>query len=306
MILNSRNWGIGAVLAVLVGLLTPGSASAFPDEPASLDEGFEGVPRHERRFHILPELGFFRGTQPGDIDVTLVSPMFEFRLQFAEHFIFQGLWGGTYINVRQGDDISPGNTFRSGNAYGAFHYQGAKGEFSYRFGAGVTIPIATVPDDPGANQVRASLAYATAAGIRGNWNYWLWNPHTVSVIVPLRLERRRSSGFLWGTEFDVGAMISIDSRSSDFNGAYVGMLAMLGYEVTSWFRTGANFTLVLLPGWDGSTNAKTQLAVEPFFRFGTENQFGAAKLLINIDSPNGFAFDKQGLWGVNLVGGFAF
>lgn len=298
----SRGWGVALALAVTIIVIAPSVALAFPAEPESLDEGFEGMPRHEKRFQLLPELGFFRGSLEA-ADGTVVSPMVEFRLQLAEHFILQAVWGGVYINLDQAEnDAAPTNTFRSGSPFVAVHYQGVKGEFSYRFGLGVTVPIATLPDNLN-SRVTAQTAYTFAAAIRGNWNFWIWNPHTVSIIVPMRMERRRASGFIWGVEFDAGAMISINEKNTFSDGAVIQMGGTMGYEVTPWFRTGANFTLVILPSFEGQ---KTQLAVEPYFRFGGENQFGVAKLLINIDRPHGFAFDDNGVWGLNLGGGFAF
>ena len=63
-------------------------------------------------------------------------------------------------------NIEPDNTFRVGNPFVAFHYQGKKNQFSYRVGAGVAIPVASLSDDV-ASRVTQSSAYYLAAALRG-------------------------------------------------------------------------------------------------------------------------------------------
>jgi hypothetical protein len=186
----------------------------------------------------------------------------------------------------------------------AFHYQGKRNQFSYRLGVGVTIPVATVTDD--LNEVFAQQsAYSLAAAVRGNTNYWLWDAHAVSVIIPIAVERHKPSGFLWGAYLDTGAMIKIDNKNNrtsktDF---IMQMAAMMGYQATDWLRVGSRFSLVLIPKFKQNN---TQLAVEPYLRFGKDNAFGTVLLNINIDNPWGFSFDKSQVWGLRIGGGAAF
>jgi hypothetical protein len=186
----------------------------------------------------------------------------------------------------------------------AFHYQGKKEQFSYRAGVGVTIPAATLPDD--ANEATtAGTAYKNAAAMRGNRMFWLWDPHTVSVIVPIGFERRKPSGFLWGAYLDTGALIKLNDKNArtsktDF---IMQMAAMMGYQATDWLRVGSDFSLVLIPKYQAQ---KTQLAVQPFMRFGSENAFGALMVNINLDNPNGFSFDSARVWGLRIAGGASF
>ena len=66
------------------------------------------------------------------------------------------------------------------------------------------------------------------------------------------------------------------------------MVAMMGYHATDWLRVGSRFSLVLIPKF---SLANTQLAVEPYLRFGNDNAFGAIRVNINLDNPYGFSFD---------------
>ena len=280
--------------------LAPGQASAFTDEPYSLDEGPKA---HTKRFHILGELGLFAGNLEDGQKRVLVSPLFDLRLQIAYSVLFQVTWGMSYANV-DNDQGESDNTFRIGNPYAAFHYQGKKNQFSYRVGVGVTIPAATLPDD-NAERIVAQTAYTLAAALRGNTGFWLWDAHSVSVIIPIAFERRKPSGFLWGMYLDTGVMIKINDKNNrdKKNDFIMQTVGMMGYQATDWLRVGSRVSLVLIPKFSG---AKTQLAVEPYVRFGNENAFGAIRLNVNLDNPWGFSFDKGQVWGIRVAGGAAF
>ena len=302
-----RGWGVVGLLLAAVLWLAPGEARAFPEEPYSLDEGKKA---HTKRFHILGELGMFAGKLEGDQRSIVMSPLVEMRLQLAYSVLMQIVWGMAYANVdRDPDgDIPPDNTFRVGNPYAAFHYQGKRGQFSYRIGVGATVPAASLPPEID-DQLTAASAYYLSAALRGNTGMWLWDPHTVSVIVPFAFERRKPIGFLWGAYLDTGALIKCCGDRAERNARtsktdfLMQMAAMMGYQATDWLRVGSRFTLVLIPKWK---QQNTQLAVEPFLRFGNENAFGAIRVNINLDNPWGFAFDARQVWGLRLAGGAAF
>lgn len=295
-----RGWGVVAVLLAAAAWLSPAEARAFPNEPNSLDEGANA---HSKRFQLLGELAFFAGGIEGDAKARLLSPLFELRLQLAKHWLLDAAWGLSYVNLDGQDDAD--NSFRAGNPWVAFYYQGVKGQFSYRFGLGVTIPVARLPDEGVTQaQLTAATAYALAARVRGNTMYWLWDPHSVSVIFPMAFERRKPSGFLWGADLAAGVMLKISDRNpNQRNDAVIQMGAMMGYQAVKWLRVGARFTLVILPK---IPEQRTQLAVEPYLRFGSEDAFGSLGVVINLDNPGGFAFDKDQVWGLLFGGGAAF
>ena len=298
-----RKWGIIGVLFVSVVSLAPNEARAYPAEPNSLDEGKKA---HTQRFHILGELGLFAGKLEGDQRSIIVSPIFETRFQLTYNFLMQAVWGFSYANVDLEGDVEPDNAFRPGNPFVAFHYQGKKNQFSYRIGAGVAIPVASIPGEVvDQSQLTAASALYYAAALRGNTEFWLWDAHTVSVIIPVAFERRKPIGFLWGVYLDTGALIKLNDKNprtskTDF---LMQMAAMMGYQATDWLRVGSRFTLVLIPKY---VEQNTQLAVEPYLRFGNENAFGVVRVNINLDNPYGFAFDARQVWGLRIGGGASF
>ena len=298
-----RTWGTIGLLAVTMWTLAPGEARAYPDEPFSLDEGRRA---HTKRFHVLGELGMFAGKLEGDQRSIVMSPLFEMRFQLTYSFLMQVQWGMSYANVDRGEDTEASNSFRVGNPYVAFHYQGKRNEFSYRVGVGATVPVASLPGDiVNDEQIAAASAYYLAAALRGNTGFWLWDVHTVSVIVPVAFERIKPTGFVWGAYLDTGALIKLNDKNprtskTDF---LMQMAAMMGYQATDWLRVGSRFSLVLIPKY---REQNTQLAVAPFLRFGNDDAFGAVLVNINLDNPWGFSFDARQVWGLRIAGGAAF
>jgi len=295
-----QKWGVVALVVLAALSVAPERARAYPADPYSLDEGKKA---HTHRFHLLGELALFAGKLEGDQKTILLSPVFEMRFQLAYSVLMQVMWGFSYANVDL-ENADKENTFRVGNPYLAFHYQGKKNQFSYRLGVGAAIPVATLSDDVN-DRVIQSQAYYLAAGLRGNTDLWLWDPHTVSVIVPIAFERRKPIGFIWGAYLDTGALIKLNDKNArtsktDF---LMQMAAMMGYQATNWLRVGSRFTLVIIPKWN---EQKTQLAVEPFLRFGNEHAFGAIRVNINLDNPYGFSFDSRQVWGIRMGGGASF
>ena len=81
------------------------------------------------------------------------------------------------------------------------------------------------------------------------------------------------------------------------------MAAMMGYQATDWLRVGSRFSLVLIPKFKEQA---TQMAIEPYLRFGSDNAFGAIRVNVNLDNPWGFSFDARQVWGLRIAGGAAF
>ena len=276
--------------------MTPNTALAYPDEPLSLDEtDLERVPR----FHLWGDLALYVGGPQENTDAWALSPLFGLRVLFHESFALEAQWGLAHATLSQNGDRDTG--VRPGNALIAAHYLGKKKDFSYRIGVGATAPIATLPDDLN-DRATVQAAFTYAAAMRGNWDFWLWDPHAISIVLPAKFERLKASGFLWGMEMGFGVLIPISDKNEDLDIA-IQTGFNLGYQALSWLRVGSRFHLVLLPLLDGQ---KTQLAAEPYGRIGNDNAFFDLRLLVNIDNPHGFAFDKNRVWGLRIGGGFAF
>ncbi|MEZ4287480.1 MAG: hypothetical protein R3A47_04920 [Polyangiales bacterium] len=165
----------------------------------------------------------------------------------------------------------------------------------------MTVPVATLPDNLNERAV-AEAAYTMATATRGNFDYWLWEPYALSVVVPFRMERVKQTGFVWGWGFDFAYLIAISDKNEESDVVFQTS-ADLGYQAMEWLRVGGLFNFALWPRVDGQ---KTQLSIEPYLRIGRDDQFVTARLLVNLDNPYGFSFDKNKIWGLRIGAGMAF
>lgn len=276
-------------------------AAAFPDQPTRL--GPYGERKEGERLdhvHLLLDVAAYYGGPEGT-DAWSISPLIGARFRLSDHFAIDAQWGMAHASIKQENSNEQDNQFRLGNPYVGFHYIQTQGEFEYRLGAGAAAPLATLPDDLN-ERVTAQAAYTFAAGMRGNWDFWLWDPHAISGVLTGRLERQRSNGFYWGAESAVAVMVPISDKNEKID-PVVQVGGDMGYRILPWLRSGARTHLVVIPLLDGQ---KTQLAVEPYVRMGSDFAFFVVRLMINIDNPNGFSFDKNEVWGLRLGGGVAF
>ena len=285
--------------ALLVSCLFSSGAHAFPDAPYNLGEGAARAGK-PMRFQLLGEMVGYAGhpnQQSPDDKAWEVSPLIGLKLRLKGNLFFEGVWGLTYFHVNP-DRGNTTSTIHPGNPWGAVHYVKYKGNNSFRVGIGVTAPLAILPDQLNKRaQVQAALT--RAAAIRGLWNYWLWDADSISAVVPFRWEQHRASGFVWGIESAVGAMIAITDKNAKHD-PVIQVATDLGYMMDR-VRVGGKINLVIMPVDDINT---TQISVEPYMRYGLDNWFATFRLLLNIDSPHGFSLDQHESYGLRLGLGF--
>lgn len=288
---------LACFLVSAIALLTT-AAHAFDDPPASLGQQTDVA--RLRRFHLNVEGALYVGGPVG-YKAWSVSPLVGLRFHFNANWLMEAKWGLAQVHLKQENGGESSNGVRSGNPFVAVHYQGQTSRYSYRVGLGATAPAATLPSDLN-DQRTVQAAFTYAAAMRGSWDFWLWNPHNISIVLPARFQRRWAEDWTWGVEMAIAAMISIDDKN-DGNHALVQAAGDLGYRALSWLEIGSRLSLVVIPKF---SNQQTQLAVEPFLRFGSDRAYGTLRLLMNIDNPSGFAFDKHGVWALRAGGGVAF
>ena len=129
----------------------------------------------------------------------------------------------------------------------------------------MTIPVATVTVRLERSSSRSNPLTRLPPPCEATPMYWLWDAHTVSVIVPIGFERRKPSGFLWGAYLDTGAMIKINDKNNrtsktDF---IMQMAAMMGYQATDWLRVGSRFQLGADPEVQAEQHAARGRALPP-------------------------------------------
>ncbi len=210
-----------------------------------------------------------------------------------------GAWGLAHATVNTNDGRA--TQVRPGNPFAALVYTRHSGEWRYFVGLGGAAPVAILPGDVNA-RLEVQTAFTYAAAMRGNWDYWLWDHDAFSIVTPFGIERRKANGFIWGLEGGIGVMVPIRSVNERLD-VSVQTAADLAYQALPWLRAGGRLSLVVMPRFTGQ---KTQLAAEPYVRAHTHRWFGQLGVLMNVDRPHGFAFDKGGIWSLRLGGGLNF
>jgi hypothetical protein len=206
------------------------------------------------------------------------------------------------------DAIDPNNgrhedrtTFVSGDPFVGVNYLHGSGDLRLKVGGGVALPFA--PDSDAGHY----LALYGASAIRAFQDDFLWQPRTLSLVAPLRLEY--GERVLFGG--DASVMIFLPTGDDDpglgddgrDTGLAITLAPGVGFWVTPKTLLGARFGLYWLTTAEGDN---AQLSFEPNFRHYFGDGFLHARFTLNLDEPAGFSFNPGGFWGLHLGGGFSF
>ena len=165
----------------------------------------------------------------------------------------------------------------------------------------------------------AALYYA--ALMRGWWDFWLWAPRSLSLVVPLRIEADLGNVVVAGLDAGFGLLIPTDDGGGEGTSRarspepIIQVAPGLGFRVTDEWLLGTRFAGVLRPAQRGYQTPlvwhdrdSEQLSIEPYVRGTFGMGFFLARLTLNLDNP-GYSFDRdlysQGVWGLHAGGGFA-
>jgi len=247
------------------------------------------------------DIGSFVGTVGGhtSTDMVVVSPELWGWVALAEHISVSLQWPVAFGSVAAGG-VDSVTAFHSGNPTAIGWFILNTGELRLHVGAGLALPLASIPDAEPATVNAAALIYAASLHMRGWWNAWLHSPDTLTLLIPARVEARVLEGLFLGAEFAaaVGFPTAEDDRGTD-----------LGLQLSLEVRhrkgavdAGAALRGVLIPTREGDGQ---QFSFEPFLRLTFGDAFASLRFTLNIDPPAGFSFESGGLWGLFLGGGYS-
>lgn len=263
----------------------------------------------EGRTAIWVELAFFAGTNiqgTESADVFPVSPLLGAAYRVSHHIRVGAQYGLTLV-PRSGygmslADSESGVSFASGNPMLLADYIGATESLRYRFGVGVTLPLA---DD---DDLDKALAVRMALGMRGSWNAWLWDARRLSVIASGRLSSHAFDGkLLFGGDAALAILFHMGDEGTAFAVQAAGDAE---YVLTDWLHAGVRLALVLygaLPKAGTSlADDNLQVSLMPYARMVFGSNFVTAGFLLNLDPPFGFSFDDDRVWGLRVGVGALF
>lgn len=254
----------------------------------------------ERWFSLGADLGFYAGSDSG-IDRANMSMILLAGGRIHENVDLELQLPGT-LHAASSDVVDTEVRFRFANpTVGAYYITQSKVSM-FRLGGFVAVPLASIPDDSVQDAALATDGYTYASAMRGNWNYWLWAPGTMTVGASSQAEwsvlpilSLAADGTLAGL-FDT----SDERDESDM----LGQLAVEGaFKLGEVVRLGARLAGVWLPTADGDN---FQSFLEPFARFQFLVAYAFAAFTMNLDEPAGFSFDSGKVWAIRAGGGLRF
>jgi hypothetical protein len=267
------------------------SNARFAAPTGTTGAGLSLSPAQRGRF--WGELGFH--TQEG---LTLAVPVFGAGYKLIDKVELELLLPFVYgsrdaINPNTGR-FEDRTTFVIGDPFVGANYLHDGGVLRYKLGGGIAFPFAS--DDAAGHFV----SLRGASSIRGFQDDFLWQPRTLGLVAPARLEYGKR--VLFGA--DASLMILLPTGGEDRDAELALTLAPgVAFWVSPQTLIGARLGLFWLMTEEGDN---AQLSFEPNFRQYFGEAFFQARFTLNIEQPAGFSFDPGGFWGLHLGGGLSF
>lgn len=234
----------------------------------------------EKKNEVYLELGF-NTRSPSGTSLTTWAPNLGFFTHINESIALSADWGLTALDIEDGVD-APG--VKPLNPFVALHLTPTIGDLDLRAGLGIALPVAEAND-------AANLApYASARALRGSWDPWLYEPDTVSFVLPLRAEFNGLDMLMLAAE---GAVyLQLDTA---------GGQERLGFQgaIEAALRLGRAQVGLRLQGVRPEDEV-VRGSVEPFVSLGLGPVALRGRLTMNLSEPDGFAFDPDGIWGAHF------
>ena len=270
-------------LGVLFGTATLGLAFSTPALAAESAIGLS--------------FGLHSGSQASETN-TLVAPRLDADIGVSDHFGVRVILPMTSLSRTNGQ-----GTFRFGNPYAGGFWTTDLEVISLKLGAGLTLPAASFPEDA-AELAPAIQAYNTAQGLAGLGDFWLYQPGTMALVVPLEaridiplVELRADA--TWAL------LISTSDRSNSDTALQLGGEVLFDLPFVAF---GARVQSVWIPTTDGDA---MQVSIAPLVELEAGPFYARTKFVINLDGPAGFSFDDNSsgsskFWGWQLGAGVRF
>jgi hypothetical protein len=252
---------------------------------------------------VSAELGFLSKNENGNT-AFWASPLLHGWFRVLDKFAIEASWGFVSLNVAPNAGEAD-NAFRAGNPFLAGYSVRRHGCTELRIGIGATIPVATLKD---LNDTANKKAYVGAMAMRGMWNWWLWIPSSINIVMPIAWDTVLSDHWIWGgsiaiaiTGIFMGGDAGFLSEDTRRGHVIIPVSLKLGYRIGSAVLGAHLHSVNFLTGDTG-----TQLSLVPYTKIEIGHGFILARFDLNLDKPYGFAFNDDGYWGAHLGGGMKF
>ena len=275
-------------------------------EPMLVAEVPPAPPPARPKSEIALELAMHAGSITGG-SIFSFSPVLRASIQVHDHVAIEAAWALPFASISPdvGDSAS---ALRIGNPWIAGYYTGAFGKFKLRVGAGLGIPIASLPTvditDPSSVQAAgaARAAFAEGGGVRGVWVPWLWAVDYLSIGVPATVTWTAAENVNLVGDIGFVYLVYTGDDTAKSNRTFM-RFGVAGSYTAGIVQAGLRLQAIWFPSDDGDN---AQLAIEPYVRINFGLPFVRLGFLMNLDEPRGFAFGENHTWGLRLEGGVSF
>lgn len=193
------------------------------------------------------------------------------------------------------DDDRGESGFGVGNLHLGANWLKAAGRVRLKLGAALEYGPWTSGDPSAAS----TTALFGGSAMNATHELGLWAPDRFSIVTPSRVEF--GDDFVVSADFALGLHLSTGEADAEIS---VQLDPGVGYYVSRDALLGLRLPIAAVPTGGSGDNA--QIALEPFVRVDVGDGFLNLRLTMNLDEPNGFAFDEGKIWGLHVGGGGSF
>ena len=223
---------------------------------------------------------------------TVLAPIFNGRIGLAKRLLLELTLPLAAVDTPNDD----GMVVRLGNPYAGLAWLFVIDAADIVLGAGITFPVARVPND--GDTAPARVAFLAASNSRGRYDQWLWEPEAMSLVAPVDI--KVDLGLL-AVRADAAWVFMMPTGGESVE----TILQFAGEGIVDLGRVsvGARVQNVWQPTAEDETS---QVSVGPLVELDASPVLLWSLFMLNIEGPAGSSFGDDGFWSFQLGGSIDF
>ena len=252
------------------------------------------------------DLGFyFRNASLGTLYE--LSPLLSNAFRLTEGFSLALDWGFAFLDTSP-EEGEARSAFAIGNPFLAAVWSSRQGRTELRYGAGLAIPLSSLPEAEEPDFPEREAAYYTASAMRGRYDHWLWMPEHLGIAVLGGGEMVSPDHIFLGGDTAVAALIPVGDYHDQTASVYLQGAGEIGFGFSEilfldTLKMVARLQLVSIPVGESD---RLQVSLGPCGRAELQQWFLDGRFLFNFDKPDGIYGNGRDIWGLQVGAGRIF